>query len=326
MDIVTGSTGLLGNVLIRELKSRGRDVKAFLRKTSDTSCFDGFEVEKVYGDILDIDSLYKAFAGANHVYHTASEISIMPGPDKRLREINIAGTKNVIKASVKCNVKRLIYTSSIHAFKEPPDGIIIDESAPFDTGSKMGEYNRTKAEASLAVLEAANNGLDTVVVCPTALVGPNDYKPSLIGSMIRAVLAGRQKAMIEGAYDFVDVRDVAIGHLLAAQKGRRGHVYILSGQRATLSELMKILEKYGAEKVPKQMLPYWIVYPAALLAPLYSRLTKSNPVFTTYSLKTVRSNSTISHKKASEELGFCPRPLAETIMQTVEWLRDNNFI
>lgn len=325
MDIVTGATGLLGNVLVRELISRGKDVKVFVRKTSDTVCFNDCEVEKLYGDVLDFDSLVKAFEGAENIYHLAGEISIMPGPNKNLRMVNLTGTKNVIKACFRSGVKKLIYTSSIHAFKEVGNVSIIDESLPFDPYNPMGEYNRTKAMASLDVREAVREGLNAVIICPTAVIGPYDFKVSNIGSLFVDYCNKRQKIIIDGAYDFVDVRDVAAGHILAAEKGKSGETYILSGQRLTISELMSMLEELTGIPAPKHKLPRWLAYTVASITPVYYKLSRSKPVFTTYSLKTVEGNSFISHKKASEELGFSPRPIRETIEDNLKWFKDNNY-
>ncbi len=326
MDIITGATGLLGNALIRELLNRGRNIKALVRKSSDTACFSGCEVEQLFGDVLDLESLKKAFIGAEYVYHLASEVSIMPGRHRRLREINITGTDNVIKACLECKVKRLIYTSSIHAFKESKDGTIIDETLPFDPCNRMGEYNRTKAKASIAVLEAVRlRGLDAVIVCPTGIMGPYDFKLSNIGSMFIDYFTGKQKIIVDGAFDFVDARDAAIGHILAAQKGINGQTYMLSGQRVTMSELMQILKDTTGIPIPKYKLPVWVAYPVAMLTPIYYRITGHKPVFTIYSLRTLRSNSYISHGKATEQLGYNPRPIRQTIRESVDWLKKCNL-
>ncbi len=326
MDIITGSTGLLGNALIRELLNMGRDVRALVRKSSDTACFDDCEVEKVYGDVLDFESLKKAFHGAEYVYHLASEVSIMPGRHKRLREINIVGTGNVIKACLECKVKRLIYTGSIGAYRESGAGTIIDETLPFDPYNRMGEYNRTKAQASLDVLRAVSQqGLDAVIVCPTGIMGPYDFKVSNIGSMFIDYCAGKQKIIMDGAFDFVDARDAAMGHILAAQKGVKGQTYILSGQRVTTGELMQMLKELTGVPLPRYKLPVWVAYPVAMLTPIYYKVTGHKPVFTIYTLRTLRSNSFISHNKATEQLGYDPRPVRQTIEDSIDWLKKCNL-
>ncbi|MCL4377375.1 MAG: SDR family oxidoreductase [Actinobacteria bacterium] len=325
MDIVTGATGFLGNVLVRELIKKGRHVKAFIRKTSDTVCLNDCVAEKVQGNILEVDSLTRAFKGVEYVYHLAGEISLMPGTNKILNEVNFVGTKNVIRACFKSGVKRLIYTSSIHAFRESPVGTPIDESIAFDPENPRGEYDRTKARASLAVMEAANDGLDALILCPTAIIGPYDFRVSNLGSLFLNYSKNKQKLIVNGAYDFVDVRDVAVGHILAAEKGKKGETYILSGERMTIDDLMKLLRELTNMPGPKYKLPDWLASAIVSIMPLYYKLSGATPVFTPYSLSTIRSNSFISHTKATSQLGYCPRPVRQSIEEHIKWFKENNF-
>ena len=255
MVIVTGATGCIGNVLIRELINDGKQVTAFVRSTSDTCCLDGCDYKKVSGDILDLESLTRAFKGIGTVYHLASEISLLPGFHKRLQEINILGTRNVIKACFECGVKRLVYTSSIHALKEPKNGSVINETTPFYPESNMGPYNRSKAAASMEIIQAVHDGLDAVIVCPTAVIGPYDFRISHMGQLIIDYCNGRFNITIDGAYDFVDVRDVCRGHILAAEKGTKGSYFLLSGQRTTIDELMVLLEEITGIPKPRYKIP-----------------------------------------------------------------------
>jgi dihydroflavonol-4-reductase len=326
MEIVTGATGCIGNVLIKELLSEGKHVSAFVRQTSDTRCLDGCDYLKTAGDVLDLESLVRAFKGIENVYHLASEISILPGINRRLQDINIIGTRNVIKACFECRVKRLIYTSSIHALKEPENGIVINESMPFCPESKMGPYNRSKATASIEVMRAASEGLDTVIVCPTAVIGPYDFRISHIGQLIIDYCNGRFNITIDGAYDFVDVRDVCRGHILAAEKGKKGSYYLLSGQRTTIEELMILLEEITGIPRPKYKLPVNMARFFAFFTPVYHKIAKTKPRFTLYSINTVQGNSDISHQKATEELGYNPRPLKETLIDTIKWFRQQKII
>ncbi|MBM3707743.1 MAG: SDR family oxidoreductase [Actinobacteria bacterium] len=326
MDIVTGSTGCIGNVLVRELVKSGRAVKSLIRSSSNTLCLKDCITEKTTGDVLDLESLIKAFRNADTVYHLASEISIMPGYNKYLWDINISGTKNVIKACFECKVKKLIYTSSIHALKEPPDGIIIDETMPFDPESPRGIYDRSKALASIEVLKAAKEGLDAVIVCPTAVIGPYDFKISYLGQLFIDYCNRKLNIIVEGAYDFVDVRDVVSGHILAADKGRPGDYYILSGQKVTLDKLMKILEEITGIPQPKYKLPLWFAKTIAAIMPAYYKLSNTKPRFTLYSINTIQSNSNISHKKAESELGYKARSVEASIKDTIEWFKINKLI
>jgi len=327
MQVVTGAAGYIGNVLIRELLSRGEKVKALIRSTSDLSSLEGLEIEKVLGNILDKDSLARAFKGADTVFHLAAIISIMPGDRAFIRRVNLEGTKNVIDACIKCRVRRLIYASSIHALKEPPHGTVIDEDMPFDINSSRGEYDRSKALASLAVIGSAKAGLDPVVVCPTGVIGPYDFRRSLITGTFIDFAKGKMTITTKGgAYDFVDVRDVAKGLILAAENGKTGQYYILSGERITMNKMMSILSEVSGVRPPRYKVPIWLVKTAGMCTPLYYKLANKTPRFTYYSVNTLLSNSYISHGKASRELGYEPITIKESIEDTFEWLRENKIV
>jgi len=316
MEVVTGATGCIGNVLVRELLRKDKEVRVLIRSTSDISSLEGLEIEKAVGDIHNTDSLIKAFRGADTVYHLAAMISIMPGDRALIRNVNLEGTRNVIDACLKCGVKRLVYTSSIHALKEPPMGTVIDESMPFEPNNNRGEYDRSKALASLEVVKAAQNGLDSVIVCPTGVLGPYDFRISAMTQTFIDFARSKMKMTINGAYDFVDVRDVAVGHILAAEKGKTGEKYILSGQRVTMDEMMSMLNEISGIQSPKYKVPIWLAKTAGIFTPVYYKLANKTPRFTSYSINTLRSNSYISSEKASRELGYKTRPVKESIEDT----------
>lgn len=324
MIVVTGATGHIGNVLVRKLQARGEKVRAVLPPGEDSSPLAGLKVEIVPGDVRDRQSLVHAFQGAEAVFHLAGIISILPGEEELLYKVNVQGTENVIAACLHSGVKRLVFTSSIHALAELPHGTVIDETSPFDASRIVGEYGKTKCMASLKVLESVKNrGLEAIVVCPTGVIGPFDYKLSATGKVIRDFIARKLIAYIKGAYDFVDVRDVAAGLILAYEKGCSGQVYILSGERITLAALLAILEEETGIKYPRVELPLWLAHAAAAFTPYYYRLTKIKPYFTKYSLYLLTSNSLFSHEKATCKLGYSPRPLRETLRDTAQWIKAN---
>ena len=323
MIVVTGATGHIGNVLVRELLSRGENVRAVVPPSEDTTPLDGLKVEMVEGDVCQIDSLIQAFDGSDVVYHLAGIISILPGKSKLLYQVNVEGTRNVVEACIKAGVGRLAYTSSIHALEEPPHGITVDETLPFDSDRAIGEYNRSKAQATLEVLKALKQGLDAIVVCPTGVIGPYDFKPSDMGQLFIDFVKKKLKTYIDGAYDFVDVRDVAIGHILACEKGRTGESYILSGEQITITDLMLTIEEITGVRPPRFKMPIWLAKIIATFTPLYYSLTNTKPRFTSYSIRTLTSNSMISHAKSHRELGYSPRPIRESIADTIQWLKEN---
>lgn len=322
MQVVTGATGHIGNTLIRALAARGEAVRCFVLPTESLRPLNGLDVEVVEGDVRDRESLERAFAGADVVYHLASVIALTGGKAGLLQDVNVGGTRNVVEACLKCGVRRLVYTSSVHALVEPPRGTAIDEAMAFDPARIPFEYGRTKAEATLVVLESVRRGLDAVVVCPTGVVGPNDFGPSEMGQLFVAFAQRKIPAYVDGGYDFVDVRDVAEGHIRAAERGRTGEAYLLSGEQISVRELMTLLAELTGVLAPRLHAPAWLADAVAPLSVLYGKLTRTRVIFTRDSLYYIRSNSLTSSAKAARELGFRPRSVRQSVADTVEWLRD----
>jgi len=325
--IVTGATGHIGNVLVRELLSRGVVVRALVLPDDDKRPLAGLDIETVHGDVTDTVSLKSAFAGSEIVFHLAGIVTIMPGMASVLERVNVGGMRNVIVACRATGVRRLVYTSSIHAIAEPPHGTVIDESQPFDPDRVLGDYARSKARATLLLLdELHKGGLDAVICCPTGVIGPWDYGISNIGQLILDFASGHLKSYVSGAYDFVDVRDVARGLILAADKGQSGRHYIFSGAQVQVLELMKELERNIGYPAPTYRIPTVIARTAGILASVYYRLLRRKPVFTAYSIDVLRSNSLVSSARAREELGFTSRPWQESIRDHVEWFRTEGIL
>ena len=327
MVIVTGATGHIGNVLVRELLARGVVVRALVLPDDDKRPLAGLDIETVHGDVTDPVSLKSAFAGAELVFHLAGIVTIMPGMASVLERVNVGGMRNVIAACRASGVRRLVYTSSIHAIAEPPHGTVIDESQPFDPDRVLGDYARSKARATLLLLdEVRKGGLDAVICCPTGVIGPWDYGISNIGQLILDFASGHLKSYVSGAYDFVDVRDVARGLILAADKGQPGRHYIFSGAQVQVPELMEELARDIGYPAPTYRIPTVIARTAGILASVYYRLLRRKPVFTAYSIDVLRSNSLVSSARAREELGFTSRPWQESIRDHVEWFRTEGML
>lgn len=320
--LVTGATGHVGNVLVRELLTQGCVVRALVLPDDDCRPLNSLNVEIVHRDITNPSELLAAFSGVDLVFHLAGIVTIMPGMAEILERVNVGGIRNVITACRTTGVRRLVYTSSVHAIAEPPHGTVIDESQPFDPNRVLGDYARSKARATLLLLEEiSKGGLDAVICCPTGIIGPFDYGISSIGQLILDFASGHLKSYVSGAYDFVDVRDVACGLILAAEKGQTGRHYIFSGAQVQVVELMDELAINIGYPAPTYRIPAVIARAAGVLASSYYRLLRRRPVFTAYSIDVLRSNSQISSARAREELGFTTRPWQESIRDHVEWFR-----
>ncbi len=318
MWLVTGATGHVGNVLVRKLLERGEKVRALILPGESHESIIGLNIEAFEGDILNLDAVFQSMRGVKGIFHLAGVISIMPGANPFVRKVNVDGTKNILRAAMESGIKKLVYTSSIHAIHRVENGVI-DEHVPYDMENPYGAYDRSKAEATLDVLNAAHAGLEAVVACPTGVIGPYDFRGSMMGAVIHDAAVAKPTLYVDGAYDFVDVRDVADGLIAAAEHGRRGESYILSGQKISVRYLLETVREITGKHFFQMKIPFDLAKFAALFTPMYYQLAKTTPRFTPYSLEVLQSNSNISHAKATRELGYSPRSLFESIKDTVKW-------
>jgi len=318
MWLVTGATGHVGNVLVRKLLEGGEKVRALILPGESRESIHSLDVEAFEGDVLNFDSLFKSMQGVRGVFHLAGVISIMPGLNPFVRKVNVDGTKNILRAAKELGISKLVYTSSIHAIQRMEGGVI-DERVPYDMNNPYGAYDRSKAEATLDVLNAAHSGLEAVVACPTGVIGPFDFRGSMMGAVIHDAAAAKPALYVDGAYDFVDVRDVADGLIAAAKNGRRGESYILSGQKITVRYLLETVREITGKNFFQMKVPFDFAKFAAIFTPMYYRFARATPRFTAYSLEVLKSNSNISHAKATRELGYKPRPLYDSIRDAVKW-------
>ena len=323
MILVTGGAGHLGNVLVRALIEKGEKVRVLVLPGEDVSSLEGLDFETVEGNILDPVQLRKAVEGVDLVYHMAALVAITSDKYELMYKVNVEGTRNVIEACREMGVRRLVYTSSIHALGRAEGVTTIDETIAFDQVNPSGAYDRTKAIASALVQEAAKSGLDAVIVLPTGVIGPSDFRRSEMGEMLLAWMQKKPSISTDGAYDFVDVRDVAEGHILAASLGRSGEAYLLSGSQVTVSEYRQMVQEAAGIHSHEIRLPGWFVKRIAPLAEFYYKISRTRPRITKYAIETLQSNSRVTCIKAETELGYRRRPLRETVGDTVQWWREN---
>ena len=321
---ITGASGHIGSNLCRALISEGHEVRALINHTSKS--LDGLPVEKIQGNILDKKSLEPLIAGSDIVIHLAATISIRGINEQDLLSININGTKNILEVIKKIPVKRFIHFSSIHALTQEPYYEILDETRTLALKDPI-LYNRSKAWSEQLVLEAINNGMDGLIINPTSVIGPNDFRPSLVGKAIIQICQNKFPGLIRGGYDWVDVRDIASGTVRAIEKGKTGERYLLSGKWLSLPDLVGIISQNYPIKNNHIILPYWIAELGIPFLKLYAMLRKADPLYTRESLDIVRhSHRMISADKARKELGYQPRPIETTIKDTIEWFKNNNYL
>ena len=322
ISLVTGATGHIGYALLKELVDSGEKVRILIRK--DSKQFDGIDCEKVYGDVTDLDALLNAFEDVDVVYHLAGIIDINADQEDMIWNVNVGGTKNVVKACQEKGVRRLVYASSVDAFKPLPDNQVMREVDNFPIDDLEGTYAKTKATATQFVLdEVAAGRLDAVVTHPGACIGPYDFKVSNVGEMVRMFVNGVFPVTLSfGAYNFVDIRDVAHGMYMAAKQGGKGECYILCGEQISVDGFIKATAKACGKKAPKIPLSYGVAKAVAPAAEVFYKVAKKTPLFTRYSIRKLVSNCNFSIEKARKELDYNPMSVEQSVTDMVKWIRE----
>ncbi len=324
MDVITGASGHLGNTLLRELAVSGRAVRPLYRVPPSFEMPEG--VEPYYCNIEEPDSLAEAFRGATTVYHAAGYVSFGINSYKKLYRANVGLTRNVIDACLKSGVNRLVHVGTIEAFDLLAGKYPVTETSAIRPDHTIMSYGKTKALAVLEVERAIKSqGLDAVIVFPTGFIGPFDYKISPMTRTVLDYLAGKIPAGIAGGFDFVDVRDVATGMISAAKSGSRGDRYMLPGNFTTVRELFSLLEQLTGKSAPRLEIPSRLSIAFGAIAELFYFLSGKQPRYTRKSVKILSLGVTVSGSLAREKLGYSPRPLAQTLKDTLEWLDSSGY-
>ena len=321
---VTGANGHVGVNLCKALLKQGHEVNA-LTHFHDQG-LKHLPVTIIQGNILDKQSLIPLLKDVDVVYHLAAKISITGDPDGMVARINIEGTRNIIAAAFECNVKRFIHFSSIHAFRQQPQSQTLDETRPLVEHEGFA-YDRSKADGERAVMEAITKGLDALVLSPTAIIGPADPEPSLVGNAVIDIYNHKIPSLVPGGYDWVDVRDVVTAAVSAICKGRKGEKYLHSGHWHSLQDFSEMIRFHTGRKTVNTILPMWIARAGLPFINLYGKISDTKPLYTSESLTILsEGNRMISNAKAIQELNFNPRPFSETIKDILTWMKENGYI
>ncbi|OQX76774.1 MAG: hypothetical protein B6D61_08285 [Bacteroidetes bacterium 4484_249] len=321
---VTGASGHVGACLCRELINGGIEVKALLHNDDRGVC--GLNIEFIKGDLLDKNILDSLCRDVDAVFHLAGKISIENSEKEEVFRTNVDGTRLLLNSCIEKGVSRFIHFSSIHALSAEPLNEKMDECRPL-INSEGTFYEITKAESERLVLKAAESGLNAVILNPTAIIGPCDYKPSYLGQALIKIALNKLPMLVSGGYDWVDVRDVADAAIQALTKGKKGERYILSGNWYSLKELSEMIGKVSGNKTPKFVCPTAIAKIGLPVIKLYAKLKNEHPLYTSESLDILSSsNRNISNNKAKEKLGFTIRSLEDTITDTLSWYTKNNLL
>lgn len=332
--LLTGAAGFLGSHICEELLDNGKRVRAFVLKGDKSAKYIPKAVETVEGDLCDPDSLERFFQvkdGQETIcIHCASMVTVNPDYSKKLIDVNVGGTENIIgRCLAHPECRKLVYVGSTGAIEERPKGEKIRETDRFDPESDkvVGWYSKSKAMASQKVLDAVHEkGLNACIVQPSGILGPKDYAIGQITGTILGIIAGRMSTGMEGSFNLCDVRDLAHGCVMAAEKGRKGECYILGNEEVTMRQLCEMLEKECGCKGPENWLPLDKAYGIARLMETQAKEKGEMPLMTTFSVYNLARNNSFDYSKAEKELDYHTRPYEETIRDMVQWLKEQALI
>ncbi|MGA3073600.1 MAG: hopanoid-associated sugar epimerase [Bryobacteraceae bacterium] len=319
--LVTGASGFLGWHVARLLVERGHRVRALVRPSSKIR---ELEVEPVDGDLRDPASIERAVAGCGLVFHVAADYRLWAADETELYRSNVDGTRNVLQAARHAGVERVVYTSTVGCIGVPQGGEG-NEDCPVSLDQMKGAYKRSKFLAERAALEFSALGLPVIIVNPTAPVGDHDSKPTPTGKIVLDFLKGDMPAFIDTGLNVVDARDVAIGQLLACERGRAGERYILGSENLTLAQILGVLAAISGRPAPTVRLPYAVAYAAGVVTTAWARVTGKPPRAPLDAVRMARKKMFVSHAKAARELGFAPGPAEGALRRAVEWFRANGY-
>jgi dihydroflavonol-4-reductase len=324
--LVTGGTGFVGANVVRALLTRGVEVRALVRPRSNTGNLDSLEVELVAGDLRDRGSVEAALDGCDMLYHVAAMYALWARNPREIYDSNVTGTINILEAAGQAGVQKIVYTSSVATIGLPKDGTPGTEEVPLPPEDMVSDYKRSKYLAEQEVLKYAQRGLPVVIVNPSFPVGAWDVKPTPSGQIIVNFLRGKIPAYVDTGLNVVDVEDVALGHVLAAERGRIGERYILGHTNLTLPELFQLLAQVSGMNAPRIRIPYGLAYLSACASEFVARTITHKPPFATLAgVKLSRKRMFFDPSKAVQELGLPQTPAIEALSKAVQWFRAHGY-
>lgn len=321
--LVTGATGFLGSAVLRLLLARGERLRVLMRPTNPGTNIEGLDVEKAYGDLRDARSLALACRGCDALYHVAADYRLWVRDTNELYQSNVEGTRALMLAALEAGVQRIVYTSSVATLGCFTDGRPGNEDTPVSVDDMIGHYKRSKFLAERVVDELVKErGLPAVIVNPSTPIGPRDVKPTPTGRVVRDAALGRIPAFVDTGLNVAHVDDVARGHLLAFEHGQVGRRYILGGEDLSLRQILTMVARLCGRRPPRIALPRRAIYPVAVVAEAWARLSKGpEPQVTVDALNMAAKKMYFDSSRARAELGYRSRPPAEAIADALAWFR-----
>jgi len=329
---VTGASGFIGANLVHELAARGHRVRGLLRDRSDSRGLTGADFERVTGDVSDREMLQHEMRGCEWCFHVAASYHLWLHDYAPMYAANVEGTRNVLEAAAAAGCARMVYTSTVGCIGLPKEenGCVLptDETAPVSEAQMGNHYKRSKWQAECVAVELVRQGFPVVIVNPTAPVGPRDAKPTPTGQVIVDFLNRAMPAYLDTGLNWVHVRDVAIGHILAAERGRIGARYILGHADGnwTMREAFAVLEEITGIRAPRTRLPYCVALAAAYANEAVSAVTRQPPKAPLAGVRMAKYKMFFNPGKAIRELGLPQTPPKQALADAVEWFHANGYV
>lgn len=309
------------------LASQGAQLRVLTRKTSDLRNLEGIAADRVEGDLRDPDSIERAMAGCDTVFHVAADYRLWVRDAQEMYRSNVEGTRDLLSAARKNNVDRVVYTSSVATMGFLSNGTLADEDSPVLLTDMVGPYKRSKFMAEQIALEVGRSGQHVVVVNPSTPVGEMDVKPTPTGRIVLDFLKKKFPAYVDTGLNLVDVSECARGHVMALEKGRSGHRYILGGENLTLKQILDKLALITGLPSPTVEVPHFVALGAAVVDELWTgRVRGREPRATVDAVRMGRKKMYVSSSKAERELGWQILPVDAALRRAADWFREQGYV
>ena len=323
---VTGATGFVGSHVAQVLAEQGADLRLLVRIGSDPKNIQQLNADRVVGDLCDPESIDRAMAGCDVVFHVAADYRLWVRDPAQMYRANVEGTRTILQAARKNRVRRVVYTSSVATMGFTVKNNPVDESSPVSLENMIGHYKRSKYMAEEVALAAGRDGIDVVVVNPSTPVGERDIKPTPTGRIVVDFLKKKFPAYVDTGLNMVDVRECARGHLAALEKGRSGERYILGGENLTLKQILDKLAAITGLPSPRVRLPYAVALASGVVDTVVTGVVlRREPRVTIDAVRMGRKKMFVSSAKAERELGWKPVPVDAALRRAVQWFNDNGY-
>jgi dihydroflavonol-4-reductase len=325
--LITGASGFVGSAVARAAQQRGCRVRVLIRPSSPRRNLAGLDAEVIEGDMREQTCVSRALEGVRFLFHVAADYRLWARDPGEIERNNVEGTGTVMRAALARQVERVVYTSSVATLRVDSQTIAATEDRPLAAHEAIGAYKRSKVLAERLVEQmVVRDGLQAVIVNPTTPIGIQDMRPTPTGRIIIEAASGKMPAFVDTGLNLVNVEDVALGHLLALERGQIGERYILGGDNITLQHLLGEIAAMTGRRAPSIKLPLWPLYPLARAAGVVARLTGKEPFVTVDGLNMSKNRMFFSSAKAERELGYRPGPHLPALRAALDWFAREGYL